>query len=460
MFNIKIKKTSLIVANKEPLASGASKIYHVSFDFDEEWDGLLKNVIFKAGETSVAVLLEGNSCQIPWEVLSSENIGEKLWIGVYGSDTEGTKLPTIWNELEVIQAGAELCGSGSEPTPTAVSLIYDVAKNAEKTAKDAIDEASKTGLYSDMAEKSKEAAEAAAKEANSALASARVEVRLAWDEAERAKEQANLAAESAEIAKANTADIKKQCANAIRGRLFGASVSADDISPIEHELDLKVISKNILPKDYIGRTLSNNGITAVINSDGGVTANGTANSKSFISLTPYKDWFITEETAMFSGSPQGLGLGLDTTARMILETVQPDGSVAHNGSPTETTPSYVNGVIPKGSIVKRVYLSTAAGYTLDNVTFYPQLEYGTAITEFSSPSVDIEGVNVTVSDGENTQTGTADADGNVSGLISFSPNMTLTTDNAGAVIECAYNRDTNKVIEELTNAIISLGGNI
>ena len=131
MFNIKIKKTSLIVANKEPLASGASKIYHVSFDFDEEWNGLLKNVIFKAGEISVAVLLEGNSCQIPWEVLSSENIGEKLWIGVYGSDTEGTKLPTIWNELEVIQAGAELCGSGSEPTPTAVSLIYDVADVAE-----------------------------------------------------------------------------------------------------------------------------------------------------------------------------------------------------------------------------------------------------------------------------------------------------------------------------------------
>ena len=219
---------------------------------------------------------------------------------------------------------------------------------------------------------------------------------------------------------------------------------------------------NILPKDYIGRTLSNNGITAVINSDGSVTANGTAdeNDGSFINLTPYKEWFITEETAMFSGSPQGLALGLNTTARMILETVQPNGSAAHNGSPTEVTPSYVTGVIPKGSIVKRVYLSTAAGYTMDNVTFYPQLEYGTAITEFSSPSVDIEGVNVTVSDGENTQTGTADADGNVSGLMSLAPSMTLVTDNAGAVIECAYNRDTNKVIEELTNAIISLGGNI
>ncbi|MBR3966411.1 MAG: hypothetical protein IKJ91_04975, partial [Clostridia bacterium] len=121
--------------------------------------------------------------------------------------------------------------------------------------------------------KSKEAAEAAAAEAQKALGEAEVYVSqtstLAVEagnhaaEAERQKDEARSAvneamdfarftdekaasaAESAEIAKANTADIKKQCANALRGKLSGASVSADDVSPIEHELDIKLTGENV-----------------------------------------------------------------------------------------------------------------------------------------------------------------------------------------------------------------------
>lgn len=45
-------------------------------------------------------------------------------------------------------------------------------------------------------------------------------------------------------------------------------------------------------------------------------------------------------------------------------------------------------------------------------------------------------------------------------LTSIAPNMTITTDTAGALIELEYNKDANKVIETLVQAIISLGGNI
>ena len=44
--------------------------------------------------------------------------------------------------------------------------------------------------------------------------------------------------------------------------------------------------------------------------------------------------------------------------------------------------------------------------------------------------------------------------------FSIYPNMTLLTDTVGAVIDVTYNKDSNKVIEKLTNAIIALGGNI
>lgn len=52
------------------------------------------------------------------------------------------------------------------------------------------------------------------------------------------------------------------------------------------------------------------------------------------------------------------------------------------------------------------------------------------------------------------------SDGAVSGLTSVSPCMTILTDTEGAIVECEYNRDTNKVIEKLTNAITALGGTV
>lgn len=53
-----------------------------------------------------------------------------------------------------------------------------------------------------------------------------------------------------------------------------------------------------------------------------------------------------------------------------------------------------------------------------------------------------------------------DAYGAVVGVASASPEMTVFTNNEKLVVECEYNRDTNKVIEKLSNAIIALGGTI
>jgi hypothetical protein len=38
--------------------------------------------------------------------------------------------------------------------------------------------------------------------------------------------------------------------------------------------------------------------------------------------------------------------------------------------------------------------------------------------------------------------------------------MTLYTDTEGVTIDCEYKKDTNKVIENLVNAVIALGGNL
>ena len=53
-----------------------------------------------------------------------------------------------------------------------------------------------------------------------------------------------------------------------------------------------------------------------------------------------------------------------------------------------------------------------------------------------------------------------DSDGIVEDVTSLYPTTTLLKDTEGVIIKCEYNRDINKAFEELTNAIISLGGNV
>lgn len=61
-------------------------------------------------------------------------------------------------------------------------------------------------------------------------------------------------------------------------------------------------------------------------------------------------------------------------------------------------------------------------------------------------------------EGETIETTMGSEDSNV--LSPIAPNMTITTDNNGVILDVEYNRDSNIVIEKLTQAIISLGGNI
>ena len=53
---------------------------------------------------------------------------------------------------------------------------------------------------------------------------------------------------------------------------------------------------------------------------------------------------------------------------------------------------------------------------------------------------------------------TPSSDGTVEGITSLSPVMTLLTDTEGVTIECEYNKDTGKVVEKLSNAVVALGG--
>jgi hypothetical protein len=157
--------------------------------------------------------------------------------------------------------------------------------------------------------------------------------------------------------------------------------------------------KNVAPELIVGKTYTLNAETT------GSTVQGETNLKFIYVATPTKSfqWSF--------GAP----------LTMTEDILAPNTSLLLYGSQT-----------PEGE-----RLST----TIRNI----QIEEGTVATGYEPYAVH-ESVITTIAEGAE--------------LNSVAPNMTITTDTQGVIIDAEYNKDTNKVIEKLTQAIISLGGNI
>ena len=100
----------------------------VRFRCSDEWNGLTRIAIFRGSDTSVDVLLSGDSCTVPAEVLTRSS-GD-LHIGLYGTDGSGhLVIPTVYANAGRIQRGTE--PSGIEPTPETAPLIDQLLAAAQ-----------------------------------------------------------------------------------------------------------------------------------------------------------------------------------------------------------------------------------------------------------------------------------------------------------------------------------------
>lgn len=184
--------------------------------------------------------------------------------------------------------------------------------------------------------------------------------------------------------------------------------------------------KNIF--NVAAKNQTQNGVTFTVNEDGSVTANGTATKAIFIGLGSLV--LKTGEKYRLSGSPTGSGF--DTYLLYI-----------HNNTTGADTYDLGEGKVFTGKDGDLgVTIAVYAGNTVNNLIFRPMVVYGEESGNFEP------------------YTGAVyipTADGTVPGVTSLSPTMTILTDTDGVTVECEYNRDTNKVIDKLVNAITSLG---
>lgn len=113
-FILKAGKAQLTLVKREFITSGSANVYPVRFEFSDDWDGLTRTAVFRAGDESRSVLLDNsNEAVIPWEVLREPNL--QLFCGVYGTRNGGAVLPTIWADMGAIFRGAELSEEEAQP---------------------------------------------------------------------------------------------------------------------------------------------------------------------------------------------------------------------------------------------------------------------------------------------------------------------------------------------------------
>lgn len=175
---------------------------------------------------------------------------------------------------------------------------------------------------------------------------------------------------------------KNVLANAIKGHLKGEVVTADDVSPVEHEMVVKVKGKNKLP--FIAKSSSVNGTTCVIGEDGGLAIDNTPSSGFHLSIGNWKEPVELKGTYTIS-----IGTPLPKGSYFWLKDA--DGNLLHlityySAGSTEKTLT-LDGVYSEFGI----WISVDG--TFSNHVFHPMLEEGETATAYE-PYIDPTEVTV------------------------------------------------------------------
>ena len=196
----------------------------------------------------------------------------------------------------------------------------------------------------------------------------------------------------------------------------------DDLSTVK----VTRCRRNLLPAPEL-ESKTTNGITFTVNADKSVTCNGTATANATFRLTPVNFKLPLGNYKLVGCPSEGSSEVRLQTNKVVNETATSAAFDTGAGGTLKVTEE----------CTLYTYIAIISGQTVSNITFKPMLLMeGDTDSSYEVPFF---------------ETFTATADGTVNAVTSLSHDMTILTDTVGVLIDCEYNRDSNKVYEELYN---------
>lgn len=125
---------------KKSSVSDSIKYEKIKFDYPRDWEGLAKTAVFRNGNKTLSVVLDGNNslcisddeCYIPHEMLT----GEDFTVSVFGenSDTRATTEPAT---IKIRKSGYGEGDTPAEPTPTEYQQLVNISNATKEIANEA-----------------------------------------------------------------------------------------------------------------------------------------------------------------------------------------------------------------------------------------------------------------------------------------------------------------------------------
>ena len=251
--------------------------------------------------------------------------------------------------------------------------------------------------------------------------------------------------------------VGKNLAGALKLTQSGSSLIINNVSRIEHNLTVKLRGKNILPTADDGiyyQGSIKNGSPFIYNSSyyisdfNNIDVSDYRGVYAVIKLTEGESYTLTINNLVNNCETKQIKLvvGFRSSESMVFGTSETDNAV----SSLDYNPSSLTFTVPNGypyCLVGFYNYPTVSG---DTVSFDAmQLELGTTATAYTPYISDFRKVKVVKysdSEGESEEY-IPYADGTVEGILSHYPSMLITTDTDGTIIDCEYNADIKKYID-------------
>ena len=227
-------------------------------------------------------------------------------------------------------------------------------------------------------------------------------------------------------------------------------------------IPLRNTGKNLLSNPRTFTTVTKDGVTFTDNNDGTYSVSGTSTSTNAYQEVNVPGRNVNKKTMCLSGCPTG---GSKTTYEL-----RQLGKINNATASRYDTGQGVN--INNFDYISSATVHIYNGTTVNNLTFKPQLEFGTQATSFEkgfeticSIQLDeplgygqyVDVINKKLYKGNSVQD--VSIIGELIAADSEANNIVCNTIYAPYKIEVEYWQDIKKVIRDLQNAILSLGGN-